>query len=350
MRVRAQGGRAHQSRLAWVLVGAVLVAVGVVAGLVWSAARTPEVLQPAVGASSFPVEVMEFVDAQPVSLSLVQEPGAELISRAPGVVTASVCPGAAELTSGASPWSIDGVPVLALATGSPLYRDLKMDDTGPDVDALQLELARLGEEVSETGVVDAATVAAWRAVQQQVGAPATDVLPATEVVWLPAPSTTVATCSARLGGVATEGAVLATSAATTTGVAIETMPSVQVEGPRQVVVGEVVLSVSPGGAVGTPGQVKELLQTPIGMAAAATVDTEVPVPLSGDLVLVEPVRAATVPASAVVSRVGTCVEAIDGAAVPVSIVGSGLARSTVTFAGPAPEEVQVDPADDVSCG
>lgn len=350
MRLRGQSGRARQSRLAWVLVGAVLVAVGVVAGLVWSAARTPESLRPPVGASTFPVEVMEFLDAQPVSLSLVQEPGAELISRAPGVVTSSVCPGAAELTSGASPWSIDGVPVLALATESPLYRDLRMGDTGPDVDALQVELARLGEEVTETGVVDAATVAAWRAAQEQVGAPAADVLSAPDVLWLPDPSTTVATCSARLGAVTAEGAVLATSAATTTGLSIETLPPVQVEGARQVMVGDVVFSVSPGGAVGTPAQVEELLQTPIGMAAAATVDSEVPVPLSGDLALVDPVRAATVPASSVISRGGTCVETVDGSTVPVSIVGSGLARSTVTFTGPTPEAVQVDPADDVSCG
>ena len=52
---------------------------------------------------------------------------------------------------------IDREKIIALATDTPLWRPLERDMRGADVAALQKELARLGYDVRESGVMDWST-------------------------------------------------------------------------------------------------------------------------------------------------------------------------------------------------
>lgn len=337
-------------RSAWVLIAVMMLSVGLAAGFVISAARTPDSLVQPVGPSTFPIEVTDFNDAQPVELGLVQQPAREVVAQRAGIVTRSVCPDASALVSGESPWSIDGTPVLALATKSPLYRDIKNGDTGADVAALQDELMKLGYELEASDRVDADTVTAWKKAQEEVGLTSSDRLAIADTLWLPQSETAIETCTALLGNGVQEDSPLASTSPTVIALELDTVPTVRVPGQRQLVVGEERVEVSPEGKVTDAETIQRLLETPSGVAAIATSDSETQVTLPADYVLATPVTAATIPASAVVSGSPSCVVDSDGASLTVDIVGSSLARSIVSFAGGSPpEKVQVSPPEGATC-
>ena len=327
-----------------------MLAVGLGAGLVISAARTPDNLAQPAGPSAFPVEVSDFYDAHPVDLRLVQQPASELFAQRGGVVTRSVCPGATALVSGETPWSIDGRPVLALATKSPLFRDISSGDTGADVAALQGELLRLGYEVEPSERVDDATVAAWKEAQEEIGLASSDQFTIADTLWLPQPETTIETCTALLGDRVQEDMPLASTSPTVVALELDTVPTVRVPGQRRLVVGEEDLEVDADGKVTDAETLQRLLETPSGVAAIATSDSETPVSLAGEYVLATPVSAATIPASAVIGGSPSCVLDSEGVSLAVDIVGSSLARSIVSFtAGSPPAKVQVSPGEGATC-
>ncbi|MDR0416449.1 MAG: hypothetical protein LBH76_03880, partial [Propionibacteriaceae bacterium] len=79
-------------------------------------------------------------DARTVTLTLTAGPEQRFQTPRSGRVTSSACAAGAEFISGGSALSVDGVPVLGLATAVPLWRDLALGDAGPDVAALGAEL------------------------------------------------------------------------------------------------------------------------------------------------------------------------------------------------------------------
>ena len=64
----------------------------------------------------------------------------ELVGNASGTVTEDMS--SQGLTSGKTAMKVNGVSVVALATATPMYRDLATGDKGDDVLALNNELAR----------------------------------------------------------------------------------------------------------------------------------------------------------------------------------------------------------------
>ncbi|MFK0074777.1 efflux RND transporter periplasmic adaptor subunit [Arthrobacter woluwensis] len=64
---------------------------------------------------------------------------------------------------------ISGKPYFLLSGPLPLYRDLAFRDSGDDVSALQMSLARLGHPVSSSGVMDWDTLAAVSEMFRQAG-------------------------------------------------------------------------------------------------------------------------------------------------------------------------------------
>jgi peptidoglycan hydrolase-like protein with peptidoglycan-binding domain len=97
--------------------------------------------------------------------------------------------------------SINSVPVVALNTSVPLYRDLQQGDKGEDVLALATELNRLGYSIAdpskEYGSQTAKAVAALR---KAIGDSSKDSnLPLSQVLWIPAPNVKVKESSAGLG-------------------------------------------------------------------------------------------------------------------------------------------------------
>jgi hypothetical protein len=78
-----------------------------------------------------------------------------------GVLTALPAPGA-QVSAGQELYEVNGRPVLLLSGAAPLWRDLKLGDTGKDALALKASLVALGHDVGDASsdTYDAATSAA----------------------------------------------------------------------------------------------------------------------------------------------------------------------------------------------
>ena len=115
-------------------------------------------------------------------------------------------------------------------------------------------------------------------------------------------------------------------------------------------IGEEGVEVADDGRVTDEETIQRLLDTPEGTAAVATINAETQVRLTGDYALTTAIKAATIPASAVLGRSPSCVLDSEGVSLAVDIVGSSLARSIVSFTGGSPPaKVQVSPAEGATC-
>lgn len=87
-----------------------------------------------------------------------------------GVLTALLAPGA-QVAAGQVLYEVDGRPVFLLSGAAPLWRVLRLGDTGKDVLALKAALAALGHDVGDVSsdVFDPATSAAIAALYASVG-------------------------------------------------------------------------------------------------------------------------------------------------------------------------------------
>lgn len=129
-----------------------------------------------------------------------------------GRITALSVASNTTLTSGTKVMEVDGLPVVALQTSTPLYRELVDDASGDDIAALQDELQRLGFDVAVTGRVNWSTRKAAADLlgvdDGQGGVP--ESIPHTSFLWLPARTVTVNEVKVHLGDTLTEGAQLLT--------------------------------------------------------------------------------------------------------------------------------------------
>jgi hypothetical protein len=342
--------------VAGVLSALIVGSAGVGIGVVVTRLDPPDSLVGPPEAGTIAVVPERFADARSVELRLEHVPGVPLIGRASGTVTGSRCVAGGRIRSGTSPWSVDGRPLLALSTPTPLYRDLASGDEGTDVASLQAELRRLGLDAPATATYDAATAGAVRDMWEGVAPHLTDQqlldggLPLSRVVWLPAPSVSPAECAAVLGGVVAAGSPVATTAATITEAVVDPLPDDLVPGARVLDVQGLAVHVPTSGSVSGRTSLRKLLSTELGIIAVKTLDQERPVPLSGTLSLTKPLRTATLPASALVSGSGSCVLDAAGAPHGVVVVSSTLGRSIVSFEDRgSPARVQISPPGSASC-
>lgn len=346
----------HRSRsvgmVGLVAVAVVAVVAGGSAGLWLGLSRTPDGLAAPPSADSIEVRTEPFADTHQVTLDLSTKPGLALVSHASGVITSSSCEPGGSIESGAVPWSVDGAHVLALATASPIYRDLTSGTTGPDVTALQQELTRLGADLHASGTFDDETAAAIRDLLSRNHNDSGDTsgLPLSAVTWLPATTVAISSCDAVLGGPVADGSPLAMTSPTVTGAAVTPMPASMVPGDRTITVGDATIPIGDDGAIASGKALDDLLNSAVGRLAVATLGSDHPVPLQGALALADPIQAATVPATAITSGAdATCVVDDGGAIHVVSVVDSSLGRSVIRFSGAAPDRVQVAPSG-VTCG
>lgn len=317
---------------------------------------TPEQVTPVAESTAAAVTSEPYVDERPVNLAVTVGEAAPVELPVGGRVTALRCRAGGTIESGTSPVSVDGVPVLALATGTPPWRDLVVGDRGADVAALQTELTRLGRDVSADGArLGSATVAALRAVAETAGLslPRTGQLPMTSVIWLSAPSLTVASCDVAVGARVSPGAALAHSPTPVVAARVAVMPPLLAQGARVVTLDGVTLPVDGSGAITDSAALAALSTTPSYLAAdAARAGGQDSGSISARLRLVEPVTVAVLPPGSVATTDGAtgCVVTPEGAAVPVSIVGSRLGQTYVTFLeAPTPDVVSLDAPDRASC-
>ena len=133
----------------WLLL-AVVVAVSLTVGAcaLWLPDRAPALLGSAKEITSAPAGVQEYTGATQVTMIPTVSQTRELVGNASGTVTEDMS--SQGLTSGKTAMKVNGVSVVALATATPMYRDLATGDKGDDVLALNNELraprtAGLGE-------------------------------------------------------------------------------------------------------------------------------------------------------------------------------------------------------------
>ncbi|MEO5535777.1 MAG: hypothetical protein ABIR17_11680 [Pseudolysinimonas sp.] len=102
--------------------------------------------------------------------------------------------------------TIDGTQIIAEVGGSPLYRELKLGDHGPDVVTLHGLLAARGMEVAvESDTFDRQTLAAVRALRLSLGAPAGSTFGPEYVAYVP-PTAVITSVRVSVGDVVTASA------------------------------------------------------------------------------------------------------------------------------------------------
>ncbi|GAA1108755.1 peptidoglycan-binding domain-containing protein [Nocardiopsis metallicus] len=309
----------------------VLVAAAGTTGFLLRPAEPPANLSPGQSADSAPSSVERFSDERSVEVDLVTGPDLDLELGRGGRVTSTECSAGASLASGEAVAEIDGEPVLALATSAPPYRDLAPGARGPDVAALQSELARLGHDTAEDGTYGEGTATAVRAFQRDGGLPRPDGrMPLAGTLWIPAAEVAVGECHAPIGTTVGPGSSFATVPGTLAEVTVTSPPTARVDGARVLTVGGVTGPFDADGRGDDPDFLRELSDTAEARAARDGEGTRA----MGSLALAEPVEVLRVPPGAVSGgSEGTGCLVSEGRTHAVDIVGSTIGSALVVPAG-----------------
>ncbi|NYD67354.1 peptidoglycan-binding domain-containing protein [Agromyces atrinae] len=319
------------SRAALLGVGVVVsAALGAASAALWLAPDQPPSLRSTTEIDSVPVIEQKYDDERSVELVIGASESVELTTAMSGRVTSARCTVGSELRSGESTFSIDGVPLVNLATRLPLWRDLRVGDRGDDVQAVQDELVRLGAPIVADGLLGEASV---RALAQLADSPSNlsdGVIRASQIVWLPAATAVVASCDLSVGSMTEIGGLLGSLVGPAASVRVAALPTDLLDGDRLLMVDGVAAPISESGSVDDPIALAALALTP--SIRAAIVSGDEAMPMSGSLVLASPADIAVVPPSSVYDIEGAagCVLS-EGAATAVEIVGSQLGQTFVSF-------------------
>jgi len=270
-----------------------------------------------------------FDDVRSVRLAVSGGATTHLVASAAGKITAFDCAMNATMRSGDTALSLDGTPLLAVATLSPLWRDLTIDTRGDDVRAFQNELSRLGYPVQADGAMGNATLQAAVNAFARIGVRLPpNMVPLSSLMWIPAAEAQISTCDVAVGADVQPGASLATFTRTSAKVTIMDLPKDLLPGAR------VIRSGASRFPVAADGQV----EVPDVAALGITSDSESadghPKPVEAELVLAEPLPVAIVAPGALYDVQGkdACV-AEKGVPHRVRVLGSRLGEALVDFVG-----------------
>jgi len=304
-------------------------------------AAAPAELRSATEVTAAPVGREELGDERTVKISLRRTAAPPLLIGFAGRVIATSCRPGEALTSGRAVARINDVPLIALATSAPLYRNLSSGSEGADVAALQRELARLGYAVTVTGEYGARTAAAVKKLKKASGvAKPSGSVDFGQILWLPAPSVVPDSCELAPGQYVSAGHTYAKVPARLVAVAVESKPPNAVAGARVITVMGVTGPLGKDGVTATdPALLRGIAATQeYRMLVASEKDED----LSAVVTLKDPLPALKVPPGALfaVDRDRGCVQSGEKA-YPVKIVGSRLGATLVTMAGEAPRTVNL---------
>lgn len=300
--------------------------VGLALGYALLPAPVPEPLRQAQAVTSVPVGRESFVDERSVKVIPQVETGQSVVWQGGGIVTAITMENAT-IASGSSPFAVDDTPIIALHTGTPLYRDLAPGATGSDVGALREELGRLGYQVDTAAathnVYDGILQTAVIALQRQCGAGPTGIMAISRVVWIAQPSVSLARSSLVLGQ----------SAPQEIGSPVESLQSLSVAMPSDLAPGARTLSIGGAelampdvgdGVISDSASLDIVRQSEAFRAWQALPDDQRSKGLDATLRLRDPVEAFKVPAGSVFALHDdrtACVQS-KGRKVPVTVYGS----------------------------
>lgn len=281
------------------------------------------------------VNATQRTDADERQVQLVLETGAPraVVTSRQGTVTAFHCTTGGMIHSGDVVATVDGAPVIAMATSVPLWRDLAVGDRGDDVRALQTEIARLGSTVTTDGIVGPGTVRAVRSFLVQHGVPKAglpaDAVPFDAFSWIPAAETAVRSCAAVLGAPVPADGVLVALPAELQSARLEQTPVDAVAGARRLVISSGTVDIGADGIVSEASGlrvIESLSEYQSTVASAEGVPT-----LNASWALVEPIEVDVVPPTALwdVADGAACVQPAGAGPRRVEVIGSELGQAFV---------------------
>ncbi|OZG69172.1 peptidoglycan-binding domain-containing protein [Bifidobacterium eulemuris] len=191
--------------LVWSLMSAIIaVSVTVEACALWLPDRTPNVLSEAKIIASAPTSVQDYSGNQPVTVVPTVSASQTLLSNVSGIVTADQS--GQGLVSGKAAFAVNGRAIIALSTSTPLYRNLKIGDSGEDVRAVNNELNRLGyNSQPESDLFQWSTSDGWRQLMWDNGNESNGELFIADTLWIPNTTVAVDAWTARQGTQTTAG-------------------------------------------------------------------------------------------------------------------------------------------------
>lgn len=343
------------------VIAVIIVAVfasGITAAWLWFLADPPTSLASAQPATEAPVGYREYTDTRAVTLRVDYAGGSTLESGLAGRITSSECAPGAVVESGSILASIDGRPVVALATSVPLWRDLREGDRGDDVRSLQTELRRLGYAIVADGVVGARSLIAFADLVGSAGErpPGLDTVDVGRIVWLPSQSVTIGECRAHTGSRLEAGETIASVAERVTRVSL-TEPLPELTGvQRNVTVDSVTVPLETG-AVIEQSALDRLSTTPSfahdrdGRGRENEREAGGARSISATVEFAKPLVVGVVPPSSVYAITGSagCVATARGPAA-VTIVGSQLGQTFILFTkGDKPAKVRLPYGEPAPC-
>ncbi|MDR2975310.1 MAG: hypothetical protein LBV00_11485 [Propionibacteriaceae bacterium] len=309
---------------------------------------TPSGLESASPLTSAPVNEQVYDGAKEVAATLHVSAVVPLSVNTSGTVTAISLAAGSIISSGSVVLSVDSVPVIALHTTTPLYRDLKQGDEGADVLALENELARLGYPLAspseQYGAQAAQAVAALRKAAGD-SSKGTD-LPLAQILWLPTQDVSASTVTAKLGASVKPDEPIAEVGGTLSSITADDPSRLALDvGPMIMQWGDASAPIAADGTVSDPAFIAAV-QTSADYAAIRTSETPTSTPVK--VRLETPVTTLRVPPAAVYSvRDGSgCIQSL-GEPIPVTVVASDLKGTLVIPVGearPQPSSVDIGPA------
>lgn len=311
-----------------------------VCAAVWSA-PPPSLAEPS-AARSVPIVFADHRDERSAAAAVTTSKPASVSLARGGIVTSSECIGGASLESGRIVASVDGRPVLGLATAVPFFRELRPDMSGADVDALRTALRTMGHDVAEKGAYDTQVAAAMRVIQVKHGLEQRDGgLSLRDVMWLPATSTEVLSCDALVGSAYSAGSPFLTAAGTLQSLRVVAPDGAAwTPGARTAQFGSASAPIGEDGVITDADFLRAVAgSTEYTSARAQGSATASAKPVSLRVALTEPLRVARLPLSAVSTPKASaaCVRGTDDADHRLRVVGSSGGAVLGVFEGAPPQ-------------
>ena len=225
-----------------------------------------------------------------------------------------------------------GLPLLALALSTPLYQDVVDGATGPDIAALNAELARLGyaapaESQRVTAATRAALASAMGVSDGAGGVPSR--IEASHVLWIPAPTVTPSSVSVRLGDSVDTQTVLITLEDSRDALRLSVPPDAY-PADHVITLGDTDYPVPSDGVITESTLTAAILSSreyTDFVRSARSSDGPVQLPVSWKLA--SPITVTVVPPASVIGDATNACVFASGTPIPVSIVSSQLGRTYV---------------------
>ncbi|TFD56761.1 hypothetical protein E3T39_15605 [Cryobacterium suzukii] len=325
--------------------------IGTLLGVVVSPAEPPEGLEKPTLIRWANASEMSIDDRQDAEFRLQIAPAVSLLSPVSGTVTHQTCLAGLTLASGASNFSVDGEPLLNVASEVPFWRTLNPGDEGIDAKALKGSLAALGYEVSADSEWDTSAARSYASALTNIGRttlPRSGTFDPATSIWLPPGLGPLESCASTLGASISFGAPLGILPPQLISAGFESFNAEAIDGSRVISIGSKEFAFN----ISEPIVESEALAAIASLAEYAELE-EGQERLSLSTRLVEGVRATTVPPAALhdVDGNSACITLKDGTSLSVtiltSILGSTVLNEGESIAG---KEIALLEQDQTTCG